>query len=282
MSVSYFGEDLNFYYCLYVFSAVPVSVYSQSIVVDVFPSFAMALNPREQTRFECYYNGRPSCLKQTYWTHNGVVLPYNQRRQLFGCNDTLVLSHFQYADSGRYNPHVTDIGNSSVGWGEIRGKIEYIDTHSKHDVSNWVDFCLVPGLLDESIASTVFVSLTGNATVTIRCPVFIGSCPKPQVVWRQQGETVSIGESMSLRLANESQLGRIDCVAYNGHGAAKVKQFNLVLGEDKLHAGTASPVPHSETSDPRTSGFDTSYAQVASYTSATGVAAIISSMFYLK
>lgn len=129
------------------------------------------------------------------------------------------------------------------------------------------------------------MSLNNNSTVTIRCPVLSGSYPKPRVVWRRLGKSVEVGESISLRLVNESHLGQITCIAYNGYGEAKLKQFNLVLEEDKPHALSTSPAAHSEMSDTirvlSTPATDTSHAKLTSYSSATSVAVLFSTLFLI-
>ena len=102
--------------------AAAVSVYSEQSSAKVFPDYLVVSSPRDQIRFQCYYKGQPSTTNPTYWSHNDVILPCDHQQRISGCKDTLVLFDFRFTDSGRYQCHVVDSVNTSIAWGEIRGR----------------------------------------------------------------------------------------------------------------------------------------------------------------
>lgn len=149
----------------------------------------------------------------------------------------------------------------------------------QHANDSYLISVIVPVLLTMSAVSTVVVSPKTNVTVTVRCPVLIGSYPKPRVLWRRQGKFVSVGETINLTLTKDSEMGQLDCIASNGYGGAKVKHFNLVRDEEGSQRTPGISTAASETS--RGSSLFSAVATAASsakmkeYTRATSVTAMI-------
>ncbi|XP_062499508.1 uncharacterized protein LOC134176850 [Corticium candelabrum] len=190
-----------------------LSALSNANNVIVYPSHYVALAPTQQIRFQCYYKGKPSVEHPTYWIHNDEVLQCNKQKRLIGCRDTLILSQFRFSDSGRYYCYVNDTKQLSVGETEIRVPVEFETT----------------GVTNMYVS---YLHVNESLPILLKCPVTEWSYPRPFVVWTRQGKVLSAGATYQYVISNVSQLGKLECLAYNGYGGPKIKRFNLMEGNN--------------------------------------------------
>ena len=170
------------------------------------------------------------------------MLQCNKQKRLIGCRDTLILSQFRFSDSGRYYCYVNDTKQLSVGETEIRGKKGILfqtvcaqETCMQVHNSLTMLTVLVPVEFETTGVTNMYVSylhVNESLPILLKCPVTEWSYPRPFVVWTRQGKVLSAGATYQYVISNVSQLGKLECLAYNGYGGPKIKRFNLMEGNN--------------------------------------------------